>query len=100
MARRVGGLVISRKVGEFFRMDYPDGSKQSLTLKEIVSDGASVCIGQDEPYLMMIGDSIGLPGIGASQSGIYLESIEGGRCAFRIIADDKIRVFRGELLRN
>ena len=100
MGRRVGGLVISRKIGEYFRMDYPDGSHHIVTLKSIVKDGAIVDLGDKQTYLMMPGDSIGMPGIGESQSGIYLESVEGGRCALRIIADDRIRVLRGELLRN
>jgi hypothetical protein len=101
MVRRVGGLVISRKAGEGFRMDYPNGVRHMVVLKDIVNEGATISIDDKETYMMMLGDSISMPGVNsASQSGIYLESIEGGRCAIRVIADDKIRVLRCELLRG
>lgn len=100
MARRVGGLVISRKLGESIQMRYPDNTIRIIYVDGLKADGAVIRVSDDpKPYDMVIGDSVALEGLDQSSSGLYLESVEGGRCALRIIADDRIRVLRSELLR-
>jgi hypothetical protein len=51
---------------------------------------------------LLLGDSVAIPGLTEEESdtGIYLESVEGGRAAIRVIADDRIRILRSELLRR
>ena len=99
MARRIGGLVISRMVGEEIQLLYPCGKEYIVSFKTLLNDGAVIQVGP-EKYNLMIGDSVALPGVSdVSPTGIYLESTEGGRVAIRLIADPRIRNLRTELLR-
>ena len=101
MARRIGGLVISRKMGESIQLDYPNGRREIILVESMVRDGAKVII-SEHPYDLLLGDSVAIPGLTEEESdtGIYLESVEGGRAAIRVIADDRIRILRSELLRR
>lgn len=101
MSRRIGGLVISRKMGESIQLDYPNGRQEIILVESMVREGAKVII-CDHPYDLLLGDSVAIPGLNEDESdtGIYLESVEGGRAAIRVIADDRIRILRSELLRR
>jgi len=99
MARRIGGLVISRMVGDAIQLLYPNGNEILVEVKNLIKDGAVIQVGSD-CYDMLVGDSVTIPGVQSiSSSGIYLESTEGGRVAIRLIADPRIRILRTELLR-
>lgn len=99
MARRIGGLVISRKIGESIQMDYPSGRREMIIVENLIRDGATVNIA-GQTYDLLLGDSVAIRGIDESDTGVYLESVEGGRAALRVIADDRIRILRSELLRR
>lgn len=99
MGKRIGGLVISRKAGECIQLDYPDGQVEMVEVKNLIDGGAVIRVGNHH-FDLLVGDSVGIRGLDSSSTGIYLESIEGGRVAIRIIADDRIRILRTELLRR
>lgn len=100
MARRIGGLVVSRMVGDSIQLLYPTGKEIIVTVQNLIQDGAVIKVG-DDVYEMLVGDSVGLPGVdNVSPTGVYLESTEGGRVAIRLLADPRIRILRTELLRG
>lgn len=100
MARRIGGLVISRMVGDGIQLLYPSGKEIIIQVENLIQDGSVIKV-DNQSYDMLVGDSVSLPGTdNLSSTGIYLESMEGGRVAIRLIADPKIRILRTELLRR
>lgn len=99
MGRRIGGLVISRKPGESIQLDYPNGRIELITVENLIRGGAVIKI-DSQSYDLLIGDSVAMKGLDNSDSGVYLESVEGGRVSIRVIADDRIRILRSELLRR
>jgi len=46
MARRIGGLVISRKIGESIQLDYPNGRREIILVESMVREGAKVIISE------------------------------------------------------
>lgn len=96
--RRFGGLVIGRKLGESFVLRYPDGHNKIVKVNKMTAEGAVLAV-DDIEFDLTVQDSIVLDGLDESKSGLYLESSEGGRVLIRIIADDRIRVLRSELLK-
>lgn len=106
MMPKFGGLLISRKPTESLTITYPGGFEIEVTLLRIVSDVASVIFERktqgEEPLVdrmeMEVKAEIELPSVGSGDSVFSLHSLEGGRCMFRILASDSIRVLRTELL--
>lgn len=103
---RVGGLCISRRPGEAFVMVYPPGTgivnRYVWRVTEVAMGAITLeCDGYPlESHVLRRGDSVGLRGMDAeTQTGVYVDSVEGGRTILRIIADDKIRIIREEIER-
>lgn len=100
---RVGGLIVSRKVGEEVVMIYPDKTKKVFKLIAVYSNMATVgLVGagkKDDEFNLHPNDSLSVAGMDGGNGGIYLESIEGGRASFRFIVDERIKIYRSELVR-
>lgn len=95
MSLRVGGLLISRKIGETVTLFYggPKGTKRVLHFQKIDGEGA-VIITLDGITYDLFPDEKVLVGTDS----IYLESVEGGRAMFRFLFSDAVKIVRSELL--
>ena len=96
MSIRVGGLLISRKVGEMVTLFY--GGPKSTNRKvfhfvEIDKDGAAIFSLEGVKYDLYPDEKIMV-----GTDSIYLESLEGGRAMIRFLFADSIKIVRSELL--
>lgn len=92
--KRIGGLVISRKVGEEITLLFQvERINRKLKLEMLNPEGSCTVSIDNKRYELYPGDSIGI-GDGA----VYLEEILGGRAALRLILNDSVRILRSELL--
>lgn len=92
--RKVGGLIISRKVGEEITLLFQKEKVSSkIKLVEISDDGSAAVSVDGKIYDMHTGDSVSI-GDGA----IFMEDILGGRASIRLILSDAVRILRTELL--
>ena len=92
--QRIGGLVIMRKMTEAIQLRYKGGLNRIVKFEKINPDGSAYISLDGQRYDLFPNDSIGLDG-----DAIYLENIEGGRVALRLIMSDDVRILRSELLR-
>lgn len=95
MSIRVGGLLISRKVGETVTLFYggPKGTKKTFHFIRIDKEGAVIITLDGIEYDLFPDEKI-LVGTDS----IYLESCEGGRAMFRFLFSDSVKIVRSELL--
>jgi hypothetical protein len=91
--QRIGGLIIMRKMTEAIQLRYK-GLNRLVKFEKINPDGSAHISLDGQRYDLFPNDSIGLDG-----DAIYLENIEGGRVALRLIMSDDVRILRSELLR-
>lgn len=96
MSIRVGGLLISRKVGETVTLFYggPKSNKKTVFhFVKIDNEGAVIITLDGISYDLFPDEKIML-----GTDSIYLESVEGGRAVFRFLFSDSVKIVRSELL--
>jgi len=93
---RIGGLIISRKAGEeILLLDQQKKTKRVVKVEKVFpNEGPAIVSLDGYQYEMHIGDSFGV-----DDGGVYLESVEGGRIALRLIIGDSTKILRSELLK-
>ena len=79
---RVGGLIVSRKVGEEVVMIYPDKTKKVFKLVAVYPNMVAVSVvgagKKDDEFNLHPNDSLSVAGMDGGNGGIYLEWILSG----------------------